>query len=126
MYVRQWLHAEDLAEAIALVLETVSPDQVYNIGPRHRPEVTNLALAEWLVTYLGLPGERLVLTAYDRPDHDRRYAVDSGRIEALGWRPGDLWRGLSATVDWYRESESWWRPLMEEAESIYSDEQAKV
>ncbi|HEX2266929.1 MAG TPA: NAD-dependent epimerase/dehydratase family protein [Actinomycetota bacterium] len=126
LYVRQWLHAEDLAEAVALVLQTASPDRVYNVGPRHSPEVTNLALAEWLMTYLGLPRERLVLTAYDRPDHDRRYAVDPGRIEALGWRPGDLWRGLSATVDWYRQSEAWWRPLVTEAESIYSDEQAKV
>jgi dTDP-glucose 4,6-dehydratase len=126
LYVRQWLRAEDLAEAIQIVLETASPSRVYNVGPRHSPEVTNLALAEWLVTYLGLPRERLVLTAYDRPGHDRRYAVDPRRIEALGWRPGDLWAGLSATVNWYRESEAWWRPLVAEAESIYSDERAKV
>ncbi|MDP8956751.1 MAG: NAD-dependent epimerase/dehydratase family protein [Actinomycetota bacterium] len=126
LYVRQWLHAEDLARAIEVVLDVASPETVYNVGPRHWPEVTNLSLATWLLTYLGLPRERLVLTAYDRPDHDRRYAVDPGRIEALGWRAGDLWKGLSATVDWYRDSEHWWRPLVAEAESIYSDEQARV
>ncbi len=126
LYVRQWLHAEDLARAIEAVLDAASEERVYNVGPRHSPEITNLALADWLVTYLGLPRERLVLTAYDRPEHDRRYAVDPGRIEALGWRAGDLWKGLSATVDWYRRSEDWWRPLVPEAESIYSDEQAKV
>ena len=125
-YVRQWLHAEDVARAVEAVLDASSPDPVYNIGPRHSPEVTNLALATWLVTYLGLPRERLVLTAYDRPDHDRRYAVDPSRIESLGWRPGDLWKGLSATVEWYRASEAWWAPLVAEAESIYADEQAPV
>ena len=126
LYVRQWLHAEDLARAIELVLDAPSADRVYNVASRHSPEVTNLDLATWLMTYLGLPGERLLLTAYDRPNHDRRYAVDPGRIETLGWRPGDLWEGLAATVDWYRRSEGWWRPLVAEAESIYSDEQAKT
>ncbi len=126
LYVRQWLHAEDLARAVHVVLDAPGRDPVYNVGPRHSPEVTNLALADWLVTYLGLPRERLVLTAYDRPGHDRRYAVDPGRIEALGWRAGDLWKGLSATVDWYRDSADWWRPLVAEAESIYSDEETRV
>ena len=126
LYVRQWLHAQDLARAIEMVVESEAPDPVYNVGPKHTPEVTNLDLARWLTTYLGLPGERVVLTAYDRPDHDRRYAVDPGGIEALGWRPGELWKGLAATVDWYRESEAWWRPLLAEAESIYSDEQARA
>ena len=126
LHVRQWLRAEDLTRAIEMVIDTASPDPVYNVGPRHSPEVTNLDLATWVIEYLGLPPERLILTAYDRPDHDRRYAVDPGRIEALGWRPGDLWKGLSDTVDWYRASETWWRPLVAEAESIYSDDQARV
>ena len=126
LHVRQWLRAEDLARAIEMVIDSPSPDPVYNVGPRHSPEVTNLDLATWVVDHLGLPPERLVLTAYDRPDHDRRYAVDPGRMEALGWRPGDLWEGLSVTVEWYRQSEAWWRPLVGEAESIYSDEQAHV
>jgi dTDP-glucose 4,6-dehydratase len=126
LYVRQWLHAEDLAGAIELVLDAATPERVYNVGPRHDPEVTNLALATWLVDRLGLPKDRLMLTAYDRPLHDRRYAVDPSRIESLGWRSSDLWEELAATVDWYRRSEHWWKPLIEEAESIYSDEEARV
>jgi dTDP-glucose 4,6-dehydratase len=126
LYVRQWLHAEDLARGIELVLDAATPEQVYNVGPRHDPEVTNLALATWLVDHLGLPKDRLMLTAYDRPLHDRRYAVDPSRIESLGWRPTDLWEGLAATVNWYRHSDDWWKPLIEEAESIYADEEARV
>lgn len=121
LYVRQWLSAEDLAGAITLLLEAGAPERVYNVGPRHDPEITNLDLATWLLRYLGLAEDRLVLTAYDRPDHDRRYAVDPARIEALGWRPGDVWDRLASTVEWYRANESWWRPLMEQAESIYAD-----
>jgi dTDP-glucose 4,6-dehydratase len=121
LYVRQWLFAEDLARAIILLLEVEAPERAYNVGPRHDPEITNLDLARWLLRYLGLPEDRLVLTAYDRPEHDRRYAVDPSRIEALRWRPGDVWRRLADTVEWYRANEAWWRPLMDQAESLYAD-----
>ena len=123
MYVRQWLYAEDLARAIELILAAPSSESVYNVGPRHDPEVTNLDLGRWLIEHAGLAPDRLVLTAYDRPEHDRRYAVDPGRIETLGWKPGDLWQQLEDTVTWYRGNEDWWRPLMGEAESIYVDEE---
>jgi dTDP-glucose 4,6-dehydratase len=119
--VRQWLYAGDLAEAIMLVVDAPRPEPVYNVGPRHWPEITNRGLATWLLEYLQVPLENLVLTAYDRPDHDERYAVDPGRIEALGWRPGDVWSRFAETVDWYRESSDWWGPLVPEAESIYVD-----
>ncbi|HEX8099847.1 MAG TPA: NAD-dependent epimerase/dehydratase family protein [Actinomycetota bacterium] len=126
LYVRQWLWADDLARAIDLVAESDYPEAVYNIAPRHTPEVTNLALATWLLEYLDLPQERLVLTAYDRPEHDRRYAVDPSRVESLGWSATELWTGLAETVEWYRRSEEWWRPLVAEAESIYADEETSV
>jgi dTDP-glucose 4,6-dehydratase len=122
LQVRQWLAADDLAAAALLVASAVRPEPVYNVGPRHDPEVTNLALARWVGEYLGLPPERVVLTEYDRPDHDRRYAVDPSRIEGLGWRPSDPWEAFAATVEWYRGAEWWWQPLVEEAESIYSDD----
>jgi dTDP-glucose 4,6-dehydratase len=121
LHVRQWLYAGDLAEAIVLLLLRPGQPGVFNVGPRHDPEITNLALARWLIGYLGLPEERLMLTSYDRPEHDRRYAIDPSRIETLGWRPTDVWERLRLTVDWYRDHDSWWRPLMDEAESIYAD-----
>jgi dTDP-glucose 4,6-dehydratase len=125
LYVRQWLYAEDLAEAISLLLAAPRTDRVYNIGPRHRPEITNLDLARWLMEYLGLQESHIVFTAYDRPDHDRRYAIDPSRIEALGWNPRPVWNALIQTVEWYRRHEDWWGPLVSEAESIYSDHEGR-
>jgi dTDP-glucose 4,6-dehydratase len=120
-HVRQWLHAGDLIEAIMLVVDAPVPEPVYNVGPRLSPEITNQQLARWLLQYLGLPEEHLVLTAYDRPNHDERYAIDAGRIEALGWRPAEVWSRFAETVEWYRRRSDWWEPLVREAESIYVD-----
>jgi dTDP-glucose 4,6-dehydratase len=125
-YVRQWLHADDLTNAIMLILDASSCAPAYNVGPRHSPEISNRELATWLLQYLGLPQSALVFTEYDRPDHDERYAIDPSRIEALGWQPAPVWQRLSATVDWYRTNSSWWRPLVEEAEGVYSDAQPRA
>jgi dTDP-glucose 4,6-dehydratase len=121
LYVRQWLYAKDLSEAIGLALEAEKPEHVYNVGPRHEPEITNVALARWLLEQLELPEDRLVFTDYDRPDHDRRYSVDPSRIESLGWKSGDTWEEFVKTLGWYRSNTDWWKPLMAEAESIYAD-----
>ena len=122
--IRQWLFAMDLAAAIELIVDAADPDPVYNVGPRHAPEITNLDLARWVASDLGQPAETVVLTTYDRPDHDRRYAVDPTRIEGLGWNPGDVWLNFERTVDWYRRHRAWWVPLRAEAESIYRDRPA--
>jgi dTDP-glucose 4,6-dehydratase len=122
--VRQWLYAKDLAGAIELIVDAPDPEPVYNVGPRHEPEIPNVDLARWVAAFLGLPMETVVLTAYDRPDHDRRYAVDPTRIEALGWKPGDVRLNFERTVDWYRRHRAWWVPLRGEAESIYRDRTA--
>jgi dTDP-glucose 4,6-dehydratase len=122
--VRQWLHGEDLAGAIGLLLDTPSPHAVYNIGPRHVPEISNLQLARWVASAAGRSPDSVVLTEYDRPDHDRRYAVDPSRIEAIGWRPADVWGNFERTFDWYRRHRPWWIRLRSEAESIYRDRTA--
>ena len=120
-YVRQWLHAEDLVAAVLLVLDAPAPEPAYNVGPRHDPEVANVDLARRVLALLGLPDDLLLFTEYDRPDHDRRYAVDPARIEGLGWRAGDLHEQLAATVGWYRRHRGWWSRHLPEAESIYTD-----
>ena len=125
LYVRQWLYAGDFASAVALAATAGEPGGVYNVGPRHDPEITNLVLVRWLLAALSLPEDRLVLTAYDRPDHDRRYCVDASRIQALGWAHGDVWDQLAATLSWYRDHPAWWEPHLAEAESIYQDVAAR-
>lgn len=124
LYIRQWLFAEDFARAIALLAEKGERGQAYNVGPKHEPEITNIDLARWLVDHLGLDEGRIEMTAYDRPDHDRRYAVDPAKIMGLGWQPGDVWEQLAATVEWFKANEPWWRRHIEVAESIYSDAKA--
>ncbi|MGQ0679186.1 MAG: dTDP-glucose 4,6-dehydratase [Actinomycetota bacterium] len=121
LYIRQWLFGEDFARAVALVLERGERGEAYNIGPSHEPEITNLALARWLAGYLGMDQSLIQMTGYDRPDHDRRYAVDASKVRALGWEPGDVWEQFARSVDWYRGNPAWWGTLVEEAESIYVD-----
>lgn len=59
----------------------------------------------------------------DRPGHDRRYAIDSAKLQTeLGWRPAhnDFAEGLRATIEWYRDNESWWRPAKAATEAKYA------
>ena len=121
LYVRQWLYAGDFAQAVALAATAGKPGAAYNVGPRHDPEITNLALAQWLVDTLGLPRDRIVMTAYDRPAHDRRYCVDASAMAGLGWKPGDVWEQLAATLRWYAGNAAWWERHLAVAESIYAD-----
>ena len=107
--VRDWLYVLDNCAAIDLVLRKGREGEVYNIGGGH--EVENIVLTRQILHLLGKP-ETLIQPVKDRPGHDRRYSLDSKKIQQLGWAPrhrfGDA---LAATVAWYREHEAWWRPL---------------
>jgi dTDP-glucose 4,6-dehydratase len=109
MQVRDWLYVEDHCSGIDTVLHRGQPGQVYNLGggnERHNLDVTRLILR-----LLGKP-ETLIRPVADRPGHDRRYALDSSRLKALGWQPGyDYETAMRLTVDWYRGNEWWWRPI---------------
>jgi dTDP-glucose 4,6-dehydratase len=107
--VRDWLYVLDNCEAIDLVLRRGADGEVYNIGGGH--EVENVVLTGQILTLLGKP-QSLIKPVKDRPGHDRRYSVDSAKIQALGWRPRHRFdEALAETVRWYREHEAWWRPL---------------
>ncbi|GHH64155.1 dTDP-glucose 4,6-dehydratase [Streptosporangium violaceochromogenes] len=107
--VREWLHVDDHCRGIQLVLEKGAPGEVYNIGGG--VELTNRELTGRLLAAVGA-GWEAVEHVPDRPGHDRRYALDCGRIRAIGYRPSvDFDEGLAGVVRWYREHEDWWRPL---------------
>ena len=107
--VRDWLHVLDHCRAIDLVVERGEAGQVYNIGGGN--EVANIDLTRRVLGLLGRP-ESLIRPVADRPGHDRRYALDTMKLRALGWRPQvEFGSGLAETVDWYRQHEWWWRPV---------------
>ncbi len=108
-HVRDWIYVLDNCAALDLVLRRGREGEVYNIGGGH--EVENIALTRAILRLTGKP-ESLIRPVADRPGHDRRYALDTSRIRALGWTPRHRFEdALAATVRWYREHESWWRPL---------------
>ena len=112
--VRDWLYVGDHCAAIRHVLERGRPGEVYNIGGG--AERKNLDVVQTLCDTLGELRPRdagryhdLVTFVKDRPGHDRRYAMDTSKIEAeLGWRPREsLETGLRKTVQWYLDHADW-------------------
>lgn len=113
MQIRDWMHVEDHARAILHVLEHGEPGNVYNAGGG-TPQ-TNLELTRILVEGCGRSMRTHVAHVEDRPGHDRRYALDASKLRALGWQPRVSFRdGIASTIAWYRENESWWRPLKQQ------------
>jgi len=111
--VRDWTHVEDNVRAQWLVLTQGEPGETYNVGAGN--EMSNKDLTYRLLERFGKQGDEadaMIEFVADRPGHDLRYAIDSSRVRALGWKPQlSFEEGLDATIAWYREREDWWRPL---------------
>jgi dTDP-glucose 4,6-dehydratase len=115
--VRDWLHVEDHAQALGLVLQQGKVGRSYNVGGD--AERTNLDVVKAICDRLdkvaptssGDSHHNLISYVTDRLGHDRRYAVDTTRIKKeLGWKPKHSFeQGLNETVDWYLNNEVWWR-----------------
>ena len=107
--VRDWLYVLDNCRGIDTVLRRGQEGEVYNIGGGH--EVENIELTRDILRLTGKP-ESLITPVADRLGHDRRYSLDSSKTQALGWAPAHRFAdALAETVRWYRERETWWRPL---------------
>ncbi len=113
--VRDWLYVTDHCEAIQCVLEKGEPGEVYNIGGHN--EMTNIEVVTLLCALLnelapapdGRDRAELITYVTDRPGHDRRYAIDAGKIQReLGWQPRETFAsGLRKTVQWYLDHQDW-------------------
>lgn len=113
--VRDWLHVSDHCAALVRVLESGAVGETYNIGGNS--ERRNLDLVHHICRLIderiprtdGLPRTALIRFVEDRPGHDRRYAIDAGKIrDRLGWSPSvPIERGLASTVDWYLDNDEW-------------------
>jgi dTDP-glucose 4,6-dehydratase len=119
--IRDWMYVDDACEAIRLVLREGRPGQVYNIGPEAGAR-TNLEVARAVAEAAGRTQASVELSGYDRPGHDRRYAVDCTRVRELGWTPQvDFDQGVARTVAWYQDNPGWWSPMVADGEALYAD-----
>jgi len=116
MNVRDWLYVRDHAEALWQVLTRGVDGESYNIGGHN--EWANIRIVELicdvmdeLAPHLGGNSRKLITFVKDRPGHDRRYAIDAGKIQKeLGWTPAHTFEtGLRETIQWYLENQEWAR-----------------
>ena len=114
--VRDWLHVDDHCRALDLLIARGERGETYNVGGGN--EMANIDLTRRLLALADRP-ESLIKPVADRPGHDRRYALDTTKLCALGWEPQVAFDdGLRATVDWYVRNEAWWRPIKEQSEAF--------
>jgi dTDP-glucose 4,6-dehydratase len=110
--VRDWLHVDDHCRGIDVVISRGQSGEVYNIGGGN--EVPNADLTRRILELTGRP-DSLIKPVADRQGHDRRYALDTTKLQGLGWAPEVPFEsGLASTVEWYRGNDWWWRPIKEQ------------
>ncbi len=111
--VRDWLHVDDHCAALDAILQSGAAGEVYNIGGHS--ERTNLEIVCLICHRLEVPPEQVVHVA-DRKGHDKRYAIDSGKLSSqLGWQPQVSFdQGMDETINWYLDHRYWWEPLAED------------
>ncbi|MEH7749318.1 dTDP-glucose 4,6-dehydratase [Neobacillus drentensis] len=108
--VRDWLHVLDHCSAIDLVMHKGVMGDVYNIGGHN--ERSNLEVVKTIIRTLGKSND-LIEFVTDRLGHDKRYAIDSAKIEKLGWRPEYSFEdGIARTIEWYLDNNWWWEQIM--------------
>ncbi|MEP9363492.1 dTDP-glucose 4,6-dehydratase [Nocardioides sp. CN2-186] len=118
--VRDWIHTEDHSSAVLAILERGEIGETYLIGADG--ERNNLEVVRAILRHLGRSEDDIEFVR-DRAGHDRRYAIESGKLRSrLGWQPqyADFDAGLAATIEWYLTHETWWRPHKDAVEAFYA------
>jgi dTDP-glucose 4,6-dehydratase len=109
MQMRDYQYVGDHCEGIDVVLHKGAHGEVYNVGTG--VETHNIDMAREILALLGKP-ESLLTYVPDRAGHDRRYALDTSKLQALGWRSRHTFdQALELTVRWFVENQDWWRPI---------------
>jgi dTDP-glucose 4,6-dehydratase len=113
--VRDWLYVGDHCAAIRRVLEAGRVGETYNVGGD--AERQNIVVVKTVCALLdqsrpladGRPRESLITHVKDRPGHDRRYAIDTSKLQdELGWAPTVTFeQGMARTVEWYLDNQPW-------------------
>lgn len=118
--VRDWIHTEDHSSAVWTILTKGKLGETYLIGADG--EKNNIDVLHAILKGMG-KDENYFDWVKDRPGHDRRYAIDSTKLRTeLGWQPRhtNFEKGLAQTIQWYKDNESWWRPVKEATEVKYA------
>jgi dTDP-glucose 4,6-dehydratase len=122
MNVRDWIYVIDHNKAVELVFEKGRLGEVYNIGASN--EMPNIEIIKLILQNLK-KGEELIQYVKDRPGHDRRYAIDSTKIQTeLGWKPEFQFdSAIQKTIEWYLQNKNWWERIMSgEYQSYYQQQ----
>ncbi|WP_344116177.1 dTDP-glucose 4,6-dehydratase [Kribbella alba] len=117
--VREWTHVDDHNDAVHRIIAHGRIGETYLIGSGD--ERSNKQIIEKILTLMGEPADAYIHVD-DRPGHDLRYSNDSTKIRTeLGWQPryADFDAGLAATIDWYRDNPTWWKPQKSRTEATY-------
>ncbi len=132
--IRDWLYVGDHCRALDVVLSKGLPGETYNIGGNN--EVKNIDIVRTLCNLMDelaenlpvSPSQNLITFVTDRPGHDRRYAINSRKIQdQLGWSPSvTITEGLRQTVIWYLNHRQWWEPLLSEEYQAYYRQNYRV
>ncbi|WP_256301086.1 dTDP-glucose 4,6-dehydratase [Haloarchaeobius salinus] len=97
--VREWTYVEDTCRAFELVLREGGVGEIYNVGSGE--ERQNIEITRTIVDLVGADEDQITFVE-DRPGHDQRYALNTEKVEALGWEPEwSFDEGIEATVEYY-------------------------
>jgi len=109
--VRDWINVIDHCEALDRVIHKGKIGEIYNVGANN--EWRNIDIVKLVLDKLNKPYS-LIKFVKDRPGHDRRYAIDSTKIQTkLGWSPQiNFDKGIEETIQWYKNNKSWWEKIM--------------
>jgi dTDP-glucose 4,6-dehydratase len=120
--VRDWIYVIDHNKAAELIFEKGKIGEIYNVGASR--EMKNIDIIKLILKKLG-KGEELIEYVKDRPGHDRRYAIDSSKIQKeLGWKPTfEFEEAIGATIDWYLDNKQWWERIISGEYQKYYDVQ---
>ncbi|MBD3377786.1 dTDP-glucose 4,6-dehydratase [candidate division KSB1 bacterium] len=107
--VRDWIYVVDHCDAIDFLISRGEDGEVYNVGGGN--EMTNLDITDLILQELGKPASLKTFIA-DRLGHDRRYSVETEKIQQLGWQPSfSFVEAIKSTIQWYRENTAWWEKI---------------
>ncbi len=123
--IRDWLYVQDHCKAIDLLLHSGQQNQTFMIGGLKK-DYSNLEIAKLILKIMN-KDESHIEFIKDRPGHDRKYSVDWSKINhQVQWKPSvDLMQGLTKTINWYKQNQSWWKKLKQQNKDYYTKQYQK-